>query len=580
MTYYSDVSRSLRLWDLFLAMAFCLVLPEAFSQPQEKANDAGEIQRFDSNQLAELETKIQKLYASVAPSVVRIFLGRQESDGGFSGVIVSRSGEVLTCAHYDLPANTKVTVELADGTRVKGTTLGYFKKSSGGFRAHDVGMLRLDEQRNWPAVPLGRAADTKRGDLCLAVGYPMGHKPGQPPLLRLGRLLGFSPADKLRTSCRIEGGDSGGPLFDLNGRVLGVASSIPSAKWANNQYARVEDFITYRKELVAGKEFETEDKKLANARPPTDPWGAFEPAQQLSEAVSSARRSTVEIHDGNQLLALGLIVAGDGWILTKRTELAGHNQLLCWLADGRRVEARVMSGSVEHDLALLKADMTGLPVAEWADAKSLHIGQAIASIGLTPRPLNFGVIGAMHSRNPGTQGVLPIANWESAPPPGTGVRIVALPTRGNKGDGDSSLQLEDVITHFDGQPTPTSEDLTKLRNEREASPAGLAGERVNLTVKRGAQTFEVFVPLSHARPYFFGNVVPVSLRRNGFPNVFSHDGGATSEHCGGPVVNRSGKVIGINIARADMVQTFAIPSDVARELVAELKTKAGKKQAE
>ena len=67
------------------------------------------------------------------------------------------------------------------------------------------------------------------------------------------------------------------------------------------------------------------------------------------------------------------------------------------------------------------------------------------------------------------------------------------------------------------------------------------------------------------------------MRRNGFPDVFTHDGGITPERCGGPVVGRSGEIVGINIARADEVQTFAIPIDVVRKVVIELKAKAEKK---
>jgi S1-C subfamily serine protease len=43
------------------------------------------------------------------------------------------------------------------------------------------------------------------------------------------------------------------------------------------------------------------------------------------------------------------------------------------------------------------------------------------------------------------------------------------------------------------------------------------------------------------------------------------------------VVNRSGEIVGINIARADEIQTLAIPSDVVRKVVVELKAKAEKK---
>jgi serine protease Do len=86
-------------------------------------------------------------------------------------------------------------------------------------------MIRISDKGEWPFVELGDAAKVKDGAWCLALGHPEGYKPGRPPVLRLGRVLERS--DKmLRTDCALVGGDSGGPLFDLDGKVIGIHSRI------------------------------------------------------------------------------------------------------------------------------------------------------------------------------------------------------------------------------------------------------------------------------------------------------------------------------------------------------------------
>src|SRR5262249_46895681 len=67
----------------------------------------------------------------------------------------------------------------------------------------------------------------------------------------------------------------------------------------------------------------------------------------------------------------------------------------------------------------------------------------------------------------------------------------------------------------------------------------------------------------------FGSLL--SDRRGGFPNILQHDTVLSPAECGGPLVDLDGKVVGIHIARAGRVESYAIPSEVVRKLIPEMK---------
>src|SRR5205807_4246056 len=73
-------------------------------------------------------------------------------------------------------------------------------------------------------------------DWCVVTGHPGGFRPGRSPVVRVGRILELnltSPRAYLRTDCTLVGGDSGGPLFDMHGRVIGIHSRIGGSITAN-----------------------------------------------------------------------------------------------------------------------------------------------------------------------------------------------------------------------------------------------------------------------------------------------------------------------------------------------------------
>jgi S1-C subfamily serine protease len=456
--------------------------------------------QFDADQLADLDDTLQKLNARLAPAVVRLIDGKKRapaSQGGwpggwFSGVLIRPAGDVLTCAHHALRPDTKLLVELTDHRKVKATIRGSVKQqvsATSRYPAADVGLARLDEKGDWPAAELGRSADLKPGDLCLTLGYPGVHRPGQPPLFRLGRVLAPDLLGKMRTTCRALPGASGGPIFDLEGRVVGVIQSMESIARGITCSSPVEGFLRFQDRLRAGEMVEFEKELPAHTERRTDPGGSWEPTEEAAKTLGAAHRSTVEVLGDGKAVALGLIVGEDGWVLTKRTELtgpAGPRRLVCRLADGTRLDARLTGESRAHDLALLKVPAAGLPAVRWGNAGEPRVGQLVASLGPDPRPLHYGVVGAVRVLNPGIPGDLPFrVEPVLAGSPGMAF-IEFLPRRREVDAARGLLHPGDIITHLDDIPTQTPEEFTRVRDRLTQAPGALAGEGIKLTVENHA----------------------------------------------------------------------------------------------
>lgn len=147
--------------------------------------------------------------------------GDQKMRGEGSGFVVSADGLVLTNHHVIAHADDIVAV-FADGTEAKATIVGSDESL-------DVALLRLEGKRAWPFVELGAAKDTKVGDWVVAVGNPLGlgHTVTAGIISGKGRTIGHDVYDDfLQTDAAINSGNSGGPLFDLNGRVVGINTAI------------------------------------------------------------------------------------------------------------------------------------------------------------------------------------------------------------------------------------------------------------------------------------------------------------------------------------------------------------------
>ncbi len=189
----------------------------------------------DLNELKSLQSTVQGVVDKCTPATVAVLYGMSAG----SGVIINEDGLVLTAAHvirdYELPkkgalegkalpfeSGKPVKIRLPDGKDVDGKTLGINARM-------DSGMVQITTKGpnngKWPFVPVAKSADVKKGQWIVSLGHPNGPKQGRSPVARLGRVMA-SENTLISTNGTLVGGDSGGPLFDLNGRVIGIHSRI------------------------------------------------------------------------------------------------------------------------------------------------------------------------------------------------------------------------------------------------------------------------------------------------------------------------------------------------------------------
>jgi serine protease Do len=171
--------------------------------------------------LRAIQRQVKKVLEKVMPCTVAVKVG----NGQGSGVIVRPDGYVLTAGHVVGKAERDAIIILPGGKVLHGKTLG-------ANRSMDSGLIKITDEGNWPFVDLGSSKDIKRGQWCITLGHPGGFKPGRSPVVRVGRVLDQSD-NFVRTSCTLVGGDSGGPLFDLDGKVIGIHSRIGNLITAN-----------------------------------------------------------------------------------------------------------------------------------------------------------------------------------------------------------------------------------------------------------------------------------------------------------------------------------------------------------
>ena len=541
-----------------------------------------------------------------------------------SGVLISADGHVLTAAHVIGDPGRRCQVIMPDGRRFPATTLGVHTQA-------DLGLVKLDDKGPWPFANMVDVDWTASpGMWCLTIGHTRGFQRTRTAPVRLGRVVEVRE-NVMRTDCPITSGDSGGPLFDLQGRVIGIHSRIsedatenyhgPVAAarqaWAELKAGEIypkqppshflaaldvdRDGVVNRNELKDDLRRQIFDRFAEEYQlDPQKPHSVVKLAEQLGwqqrplltlgESVNSrlsdplprkfymrgrlirrafapvaakVAKSTVRVVCDGKRVALGTVVADGNLVLTKASMLQG--QIQCELSDGRRIAAQQVNQDEQHDLAILKVKGDKLPVVTWHQEPVLSAGTWLVSPGAHGTVASIGIVSVEERRIDRARAVLGVVVDDTD----AGAKIESV--QPGSGASDAGLSAGDTIRSINGKAVRTLDDV------RLALKPFRPGDVVTLSTDRAGRERKIRVTLGAASDVFyrFSSELtgPLSLRRDDFPEVVQHDSLLAPRLCGGPVIDLSGKTVGINIARADRVATYLLPASEVQDVMKLLRQK-------
>ena len=278
-------------------------------------------------------------------------------------------------------------------------------------------------------------------------------------------------------------------------------------------------------------------------------------------------QATVTVMSGKKQVALGTIIDSDGLILTKASEL--KKDLACKIGD-QEFEAEILGIHRKTDLALLKIDADALNVIRWSTEPTNEVGNWVVSPKAHEGDTAVGVISTLKlrqiKRSRAFVGIR-MTNKDN------GIQITSVV---NRSPADlSGLLVGDVIFQIDDQPVKQVTELRDILGQFDA------GDRVAIKVYRFKEEVEIRLTLAEAEKLAPSSQrsnqqnsmgSQLSRRRKDFPLALQHDSMLQSNTCGGPLLDLSGNAIGVNIARAGRVASYALPLETVLPIIELLKT--------
>jgi serine protease Do len=286
------------------------------------------------------------------------------------------------------------------------------------------------------------------------------------------------------------------------------------------------------------------------------------------EAIGEQWKATVQILDADRQLALGTIVRSDGWITTKSTEIPSTT-VDVRLHDGTRATGKVKIRRPDIDLALVKIERRDLPTIRWSTNTEVPLGGWLASADSRALPLALGVVSVRNRTVQQENAVLGVQLAARADSPSVSAVVTG------SGADAAGIREGDVILELDDKPIQsTQEALEYLKSVP-------AGNRIRVVVQRNENKVPLVAQMmdlsrSLLDPTEMEVNGRISARSTGFREVIQHDTVLAPNDCGGPLIDVDGNVVGINIARAGRVCSYALPARVVAPTIDEMLVSAEK----
>ncbi|WP_316789739.1 S1C family serine protease [Pedobacter frigoris] len=546
----------------------------------------GFTQKFDARRLEnEVKQTSQKALASAVLIKPYDTLSKRVLSGMFSGVVVDAAGYILSAAHAVRPDRI-YQIYFPNGKT-------FIAKGLGRIPANDAAILKIIEKGVWPFAEMGWSGSLKKYEPCISIAYP-GSLPQLKPTLRFGYVVDRNAKNGfIQTTCLMEPGDSGGPVFDLKGRVIGLHSQIELGLDGNFEIA-VDLYRKYWKALTVAKSYSElpPADSLLSSDPLVNQLNSISGLENINENFSKLEsvleRSSFTVKsqlEGKESTVLGTLfnaapfadkkMTTDKSFLISKSSMVGESPLVVIKAD-KVIAARVIKRDDANDLVLLEINgkmKNGVDLNVRKDSIGFN---EIGKFLISPHPDNSGQIGVL-----GNAGV----NIKNVPNSGfLGVTtelkdgLIVLTTLQRRSPASlAMLRVGDQLLSVNGKAINDPEDL--VNEIQKFKPE----QKVKLQIKRGEEEFTKDIKLAsrlNVRTHIADQFTDgKSERRFGFDRVFVHDSKLKPTECGGPVFDMEGMFYGINIARFSRTSSIAVPAKTVADFVkSSLKTGEDKSQ--
>lgn len=509
-----------------------------------------------------VKSGIQRAYAAS----VRIWgfdtVRNVQNGSQFSGVVVSDEGHILTVAHAVQPGRS-YKVRFPDGKEVIALSLGRIGFSNQDNRP-DLAMIKIRDKGSWPVAAMGWSHSLKVNEPCISISYPTTLNQMKPSV-RFGRIAdvlnnwGF-----VQSTCKMEPGDSGGPLFDYMGRVVAMHSRCGRHEDENYEVP-VDLYRKYWNALNIAEDYKSLPQEVTE--PGSDSLAASliasasleKPGFSIPELDEKLSATVVAIKSnlkGEQTNALGTLIRikSKHYIISK-SSLTGTDVLIT--AQGKSMGATPVGRDEENDLVVLRPEgklKGGLTKEDLQKSDdSVRLGN-LGGFLISPLPSGRKV--SIISTEEMNLLKLFSSGYFGASAQFREGKII-LNRIAPKSPADSvKLKIGDQITGINGKPISRPEEYGgELRRYN-------PGDSISVECIRADSVFSAKVLLTarpkgnHAADKFEGGK---SVRADGFNGVFAHDSNIKAEECGGPVFDTKGNFAGINIARFSRTTTLTLP---------------------